>query len=60
MTYLVTIPVAAVATGVPAGTIRRWIVEGKLAKYGYHKPFQVDLRSVERLRDTSTRSRPRP
>jgi len=47
-----TIPVAAVATGVPAGTIRRWIAEHKLAQYGWHKPHLVDVTAVERLRDT--------
>lgn len=59
MIYLCSIPDAAKISGVPAGTIRRWLSEGRLAKYGYHKPFHVDLRIVERLRDTSTRSRPR-
>ena len=42
---------AAAITGVPAGTIRRWIAEGRLTRYGEHKPWRVDYDEVLRVRN---------
>lgn len=50
-----TIPEAALATGVPAGTIRRWLSEERLVRHGHRKPYRVDLGEVEQLRDTLSR-----
>lgn len=50
-----TIPEAALATGVPAGTIRRWLSEERLVRHGDRKPYRVDLGEVEQLRDTLSR-----
>lgn len=36
---------------VPAGTLRRWLSEGRLTRHGHH-PVKVDLAEVERLIDT--------
>ena len=44
------IPDAARITGVPSGTIRRWLAEGRLIRYGEHKPYRVDYAEVLALR----------
>lgn len=41
---------AARITGVPSGTIRRWLSEGRLTRHGHHKPWQVDYDEVIALR----------
>ena len=41
---------AAAITGVPAGTIRRWLAEGRLTRHGEHKPWRVDYDEVLQLR----------
>lgn len=45
-----TIPEAALASGVPAGTIRRWLSEERLVRYGHRKPYRVDYDEVLQLR----------
>lgn len=44
------IPVWAVTYlyGVPAGTVRRWLSEGKLKRHG-RKPYSVETEDVEKL-----------
>lgn len=44
------IPNIARLTGVPAGTIRRWLSEGRLTRTGDHKPYLVDDEEVTQLR----------
>lgn len=44
------IPDAARITGVPSGTIRRWLAEGRLTRHGEHKPYRVDYGEVLQLR----------
>lgn len=44
-----TIREAARLSGVPAGTLRRWLSEGRLTRVGERKPFRVDLREVEQV-----------
>lgn len=44
------IPDVAKITGVPAGTIRRWLSEGRICRYGEGKPWRVDLDEVAALR----------
>jgi len=41
---------AARITGVPSGTIRRWLAEGRLTRYGDHKPYHVDYDEIMELR----------
>jgi len=41
---------AAQITGVPSGTIRRWLAEGRLSRYGEAKPWRVDYDEVLQLR----------
>ena len=53
-----TIRDAARLTHVPAGTIRRWLAEGRLRRFGEHKPFRVHVKEVADLRDTLTRGGP--
>lgn len=43
---------AARITNIPAGTIRRWLAEGRLHRHGDRKPYGVDLDELEALRDT--------
>ena len=45
------IPDAARITGVPSGTIRRWLAEGRLTRYGESKPWRVDYGEVLQLRE---------
>jgi len=52
---LVLIPDASYFSGVPQSTIRRWISEYRLERYGAHKPYRVDLYQVEHVRDTLKR-----
>jgi excisionase family DNA binding protein len=42
---------AAQITGVPSGTIRRWLAEGRLTRYGDHKPYRVDYDEIMALRE---------
>lgn len=51
------IPDAAKITGVPAGTIRRWLTEGRICRYGEAKPWRVDLDEVASLRVQLAQSR---
>ena len=44
------IPDAARVTGIPSGTIRRWLAEGRLVRYGNHKPYRVDYDEIMALR----------
>lgn len=44
------IPDAARITGVPSGTIRRWLSEGRLTRHGDAKPWRVDFDEVLALR----------
>jgi len=44
-------------TGVPAGTIRRWLTEGRICRYGEGKPWRVDLDEVASLRVQLAQSR---
>lgn len=37
-------------THVPAGTIRRWLSEGRLVRHGERKPYRVDYSEVLELR----------
>lgn len=46
-------------TDVPAGTIRRWVSEGRLTTVGDHKPHLVDDEEVTQLRHLLAR-RARP
>jgi predicted site-specific integrase-resolvase len=46
------IPDAARITGIPSGTIRRWLAEGRLVRYGDHKPYRVDYDEIMQLRAT--------
>jgi hypothetical protein len=48
---LVSIADAAYFTHIPAGTIRRWIAQDKVATYG-RKPYKIDMLAVERVRNT--------
>jgi predicted site-specific integrase-resolvase len=41
---------ASKITGVPSGTIRRWLSEGRLARHGDHKPWRVDYDEIMALR----------
>lgn len=45
------VPIAALKHlyGIPAGTARRWLSEGKLARHGTKKPYRVDTDDVEAL-----------
>jgi excisionase family DNA binding protein len=47
---------AARITGVPSGTIRRWLAEGRLTRYGDHKPYRVDYDEIMELRKLLDRS----
>jgi excisionase family DNA binding protein len=49
------IPDASKITGVPSGTIRRWLSEGRLTRYGDHKPYRVDYDEIMALRKLLTR-----
>jgi predicted site-specific integrase-resolvase len=44
------IPDAAKITGIPSGTIRRWLAEGRLVRYGEAKPWRVDYDEIMALR----------
>lgn len=56
-----TIAEAALATGVPAGTIRRWLSEERLVRHGDRKPYRVDYDEVLALRALLLReATPRP
>jgi len=50
-----TIAEAARLSEVPAGTIRRWLSEGRLRRFGEAKPYRVHLGEVSDLRDTLAR-----
>ena len=41
---------AACITGVPSGTIRRWLAEGRLTRHGERKPWRVDYDEIMALR----------
>jgi transposase len=58
MHYICSIYDAAKLAGVNESTIRRWIGEGRLIGHGRRKPWLVDLKAVELLRDTLVRGRP--
>ena len=50
------IPDAAKITGIPSGTIRRWLAEGRLVRYGDHRPYRVDYDEIMALRKLIERS----
>jgi len=47
---LVSIADAAYFTHIPAGTLRRWIAEGKLDTHG-RKPYKIDMLAAEKMRN---------
>ena len=49
---LLSISDAAHWTHVPAGTIRRWLAEDRICRYGDSRPWLVDPAEIEQLRDT--------
>lgn len=47
-----TIKEMSLLSGVPAGTIRRWLAEGRLVRHGDSKPYRVSYDEILQLRDT--------
>lgn len=43
---LVDLPTAMVWTGRPDGTLRRWIAEGRITRYGTGRHIELDLREL--------------
>lgn len=54
-----TIAEIARLTHVPAGTIRRWLAEGRLVRHSDAKPYRVNLDEVLTLRVLLAKSGPR-
>lgn len=53
---LVRIPEASLATGIPIGTLRRWIAAGTLPVRLIDGAQHVDLADVETIRDAPMRA----
>lgn len=49
---------ASKITGVPSGTIRRWLSEGRLVRHRERKPYWVDYDEVIALRQLLLEARP--
>lgn len=50
--HLVDYRLAAAFFGLPTGTLRRWIHEGRIGRHGSPRRIIVDMREVQTVRDT--------